>query len=409
MSPERDDPTDDQELYEDVPPRSIFAATWFRVVLVLIVLGVFGAVAVPYVLDWMNPPPVSRSASVKATSPVPPASPISPLPATESSASSSSSTSSSADKSSSAEKKDPTLVPAPAPPSLARPEPKSESKPTPAAKAPAPKAETKASTSSPADTTAKSSMAVTESNPKTAAKSEPPAKTESAPKPPVVAKAEPAAKDESKTAAATTAPAAKRAAAKATPPANSTSKVSAPFWVQVGAFKDSETATRVATSLRDQNFTVEQSEKQVSGKSASAASSSSGSAASSPAASPGDLYDVYVSGMSAVELTKRLSAKGLAAEGSGSSVVVKPSLPLRDAVSLSKDLAVDGLKVQVRRAGSGAVAAVPTPTTPSPSVGAGETLHRVRIGAFPDAAAARAAAKELEAKGYKPYIARGDE
>lgn len=401
MSPERDDPTDDQELYEDVPPRSIFAATWFRVVLVLIVLGVFGAVAVPYVLDWMNPPPVSRSASVKAMSPVPPASPISPLPATESSASSS------ADKSSSAEKKDPTLVPAPAPPSLARPEPKSESKPTPAAKAPAPKAETKASTSSPADTTAKSSMAVTESNPKTAAKSEPPAKTETAPQSPVVAKAEPAAKDESKTAAATTAPAAKRAAAKATPPANSTSKVSAPFWVQVGAFKDSDTAKRVATSLRDQNFTVEQSEKQVSGKSASA--SSSGSAASSPAASPGDLYDVYVSGMSAVELTKRLSAKGLAAEGSGSSVVVKPSLPLRDAVSLSKDLAVDGLKVQVRRAGSGAVAAVPTPTTPSPSAGAGETLHRVRIGAFPDAAAARAAAKELEAKGYKPYIARGDE
>jgi hypothetical protein len=191
-------------------------------------------------------------------------------------------------------------------------------------------------------------MAVTESNPKTAAKSESPAKTESAPKPPVVAKAEPAAKDESKTAAATTAPAAKRAAAKATPPANSTSKVSAPFWVQVGAFKDSETATRVATALRDQNFKVEESDTQVGARAASAPAST-GSATSSPAASPGDLYDVYVSGMSAVELTKRLSAKGLAAEGSGSSVVVKPSLPLRDAVSLSKDLAVAGLKVQVRR------------------------------------------------------------
>jgi cell division septation protein DedD len=265
-------------------------------------------------------------------------------------------------------------------------------------------------------------MAVTESNPKAAAKSESPAKTESAAKtdsaakssapaktepaakPPMVAKAEPAAKDESKTAAATTPPSTKRAAAKATPPAN---RVTGPFWVQVGAFKDPETAKRVATSLRDQNFTVEESDKQVGAKSASAAPSSS--AASSPAASPGDLYDVYVSGMSAVELTKRLSAKGLAAEGSGSSVVVKPSLPLRDAVTLSKDLAVDGLKVQVRRAGSGAVAAVPATTTPSPSVSAGETLHRVRVGAFPDAAAARAAAKELEAKGYKPYIARGDE
>lgn len=392
MSPERDDPTDDHELYEDVPPRSIFAATWFRVVLVLIVLGVFGAVAVPYVLDWMNPPTASRSVSVKATSPVPPAA---PLPASESAASSSASTSSSADKSSSAEKKDPTLVPPPAPPSLARPAPKAE-------------------------TTAKSSMAVTESNPKTAAKSEapaktdsapkpaPPAKTEAAPKPQVVAKAEPGAKDETKTAAATTPPATKRAAAKATPPANPAHKVTGPFWVQVGAFKDPDTAKRVATALRDQNFKVEESDTQVGARTASAPAST-GSAASSPAASPGDLYDVYVSGMSAVELTKRLSAKGLAAEASGGGVVVKPSLPLRDAVTLSKELAVDGLKVQVRRAGSGAVAAAPAATTPAPAAGAGQTLHRVRVGGFTDAAAARAAAKELEAKGYKPYIARGDE
>ena len=179
--------------------------------------------------------------------------------------------------------------------------------------------------------------------------------------------------------------------------------------MQVGAFKDSDTAKRVATALRDQNFTVEQSDKQVGGKSASAPAST-GSAASSPAASPGDLYDVYVSGMSAVELTKRLSAKGLAAEASGGGVVVKPSLPLRDAVTLSKDLAVDGLKVQVRRAGSGAVAAVADgDDTGARARGAGQTLHRVRVGGFPDAAAARAAAKELEAKGYKPYIARGDE
>src|SRR5512134_1360033 len=67
VSPERDEPTEDQEqeLYEDVPPRSIFAATWFRVVLVVIVLGVIGAVAVPYVLDWMNPPPPPRTAANK--------------------------------------------------------------------------------------------------------------------------------------------------------------------------------------------------------------------------------------------------------------------------------------------------------------------------------------------------------
>jgi SPOR domain len=374
VSPERDDSTEDQDLYEDIPPRSIFAATWFRVVLILIVLGVIGAVAVPYILDWMNPPPVSRSASVKATSPVPPATPISPLPASESAAPSR------------AEKTDVAPAPTPAaPPAAARPEPKPEPKPAPVAKAPAPKSETKSESS-----------AKTESTPKAAA----PAKTESAkaetaPKSQVVAKAEPAAKDE-----------AKRIAAKA-PASAATPTAGGPFWVQVGAYKDPDTAKRVATALRDQNYKVEQTDTQVSAKAAAAAAASS-STAPSPAASPGDLYDVHVSGMSAVELTKRLSAKGLAAETAGGTVVVKPSLPLRDAVTLSKDLAVDGLKVQVRRAGSGPTPS--TPATPPPATAsAGETLHRVRVGAFTDVAEARAAAKELEAKGYKPYIARGNE
>ena len=65
MSTERDDRVEDpeSELYEDVPPRSIFAATWFRVVLVVIVLGVVGAVAVPYILDLMNPPLAPRTAA----------------------------------------------------------------------------------------------------------------------------------------------------------------------------------------------------------------------------------------------------------------------------------------------------------------------------------------------------------
>jgi len=72
VSPERDEPIEDQEhdLYEDVPPRSIFAATWFRVVLVVIVLGVAGAVAVPYVLDWMNPPLASRTAATTGSPPL---------------------------------------------------------------------------------------------------------------------------------------------------------------------------------------------------------------------------------------------------------------------------------------------------------------------------------------------------
>jgi SPOR domain len=115
---------------------------------------------------------------------------------------------------------------------------------------------------------------------------------------------------------------------------------------------------------------------------------------------------VFVSGMSAEELNRRLAGKGLTVEAvSGGGMIVKPSLPLRDAVALSKDLALDGFKVQVRRAGAG-VAVAAAPTTPTAPIG-DRSLHRVRVGAFADKAAALAAARELEAKGYKPYIARG--
>ena len=52
----------------------------------------------------------------------------------------------------------------------------------------------------------------------------------------------------------------------------------------------------------------------------------------------------------------KLYAKGLSTEPARDGVVVKPSLPLRDAIALSKDLAAEGLKVQVRRSGGPASA-----------------------------------------------------
>ena len=112
-----------------------------------------------------------------------------------------------------------------------------------------------------------------------------------------------------------------------------------------------------------------------------------------------------MSGAAAADLSAKLTAKGFATEPSGAGVVVKPSLPLRDAVALSKDLAVEGLKVQVRRAGAPAPA--PGASTPAAAAVSGETLHRVRVGPFADLAAARTARAELEAKGYKGFIARG--
>jgi sporulation related protein len=424
VSPERDEPIEDQEheLYEDVPPRSIFAATWFRVVLVVIVLGVVGAVAVPYLLDWMNPPPAPRTiASTK--------SPIASSPSTMSPTSEKSPSDKPLGEKSVAEKKDSsTMIPAPVAsspvaPSLASPpartEPKTESKsesksstavpparpadprptaetkPGPKAVVPEPKRGPAQSESKSSDAKTQSAMAVTDS----------PAK--SSPAKPSAAKPESTAKGDTTQATATKPPTPQRAVAKATTPSAAAS-VGGPYWVQIGAFRDADTAKRIAAKLRDENFKVEESVKRIGGS--TPAASAPAAKASAPAPSGTDQYDVFVTGMSLEELNKRLAGKGLSGEASGNGVVVKPSQPLRDAVALSKDLAVEGFKVQVRRAGGGASApAIVSAPTPAPATEGEQSLHRVRVGAFTDKAAALAAARELESKGFKPYIARGDQ
>jgi len=400
VSPERDEPTEDQEqeLYEDIPPRSIFAATWFRVVLVVIVLGVIGAVAVPYVLDWMNPPPPPRTAASKIPGGSTPPPSIFDKPAAAPDRPASDKPPTDKPVAEKTDKKDSTLIPAPAPalpvtPTPAtppKPEPKSEPKPTPAPVAkpapeskPVPKPAPPPAKPAPSESTGKTAAAVTESPAKA------PAATKSEPKPATVSKPS----------------ATKPAAAKATAP--SAPAASGPFWVQVGAFKDQETAKRLATKLRDENFKVEESVRSARSTSAPTATTASKAAPTAPSGS--DQYDVFVTGMSVEELNKKLSGRGLAAETSGAGVVVKPSLPLRDAVALSKDLATEGFKVQVRRAGGAAAAPTVTPPAPGASQEGGPTLHRVRVGSFSDRAAALAAARELEAKGYKPFIARGDQ
>ena len=169
------------------------------------------------------------------------------------------------------------------------------------------------------------------------------------------------------------------------------------YWVQVGAFKDPESAKRLAARLRDQSYHVDES------STGAAPRQNPGSTPAPPAGggSGSDRYDVFVGGGAVADITAKLSVKGLTSEPARDGVVVRPSLPLRDAVALSKDLAATGLKVQVRRAGSSGSAASP------PAVnGGGAGLHRVRVGPYPDRAAATSALKELEAKGYKPFLAR---
>jgi cell division septation protein DedD len=173
------------------------------------------------------------------------------------------------------------------------------------------------------------------------------------------------------------------------------------YWVQVGAFKDAETAKKVATRLREQGLRVEESTT-VPGV---ARASSTPTAQTVP-----DRYDVLVSGVSAADIEPKLASKGLKGENTANGAVVRPSLALREAVALSRDLADAGLSVQVRRIGGPAPAVTPAPApTPSASPGTGQTLYRVRVGGYPDRAAAVEAMKQLEDKGFRPFLARGNE
>lgn len=379
---------DENDIYEEEPPRSIFAATWFRAVLVLIVLGVVGAVAVPYALDMMNPPTPKQAAAVKPTPGAPngsatglPSAPAPVPPPAEKTGKDSAMLPSSA----------PATPPATPPPTTAMaPTTAMPSTQTPTSPPPPAKTTTPEGKSAPAV----ASMSATEVKPggsgtnaaKAPAKSADIAKVPSEPEKAVAKSAGSAKKAPVRAAAKMT--------AKATPPA-----ATAPYWVQVGAFRDEATAKRVLAKLQEENFKAEQSVKPGG---TSAPKASAPAAADKPAAGR-DHYDVLVSGEPQAELNKRLSAKGLAVEASGGGVVVRPSLPLRDAVALSKDLATEGFKVQVRRAG-GAEAAKPA----ARSAEGGETLYRVRVGAFSDRAGAMTALRDLESKGYKGFIARGD-
>ena len=323
MSPDRgdgppDEEHEDQDYAEDAP-RSVFATTWFRAILVTVALAVVGVLALPYLLDWVKPLKLSPTAKGPVVSvPSPPRGSVE------------------------------TPIGAPAAP--------------PASPAAPPAAETQTAQAPPAG-----------------APSAPPAETAAR-----AAKAE-AAKG-ARAAKAPTKPQPKRMAA---------AKAAGPFWVQLGAFRDEEHAKALVAKLRADNFQAE--EVAPSGGAAETAGPETG------AAPPGDKYDVFVSGASSADLSAKLSGKGLSADSVAGGAVIKPSLPLRDAVGLSKDLAVEGLKVQVRRAPAGVAAERPA----GPATAAGDGLFRVRVGSFPDRGAAEIARKTLAAKGYSGFIARG--
>src|SRR5438094_791601 len=321
----RHDEDDDDERFEDEGRRSIFSALWFRAILVVIVLGVVAAVAVPYVLELANQPapkPTVLGKPEMTPSPAPVAPPAPPVAST---------------------------------PSLSSPAREKPSPMTPAPEKPATGASRKSEASKSA-----------------------------------VASKSPEANEPS-------APRAPRAPAPPSP-----SGPAGGYFVQVGAFKNPDTAKQLAVRLREQKYNVEESSASGVGKPARATAPSTPPATGSAS----DRYDVFVSGGAPADINAKLSGKGLSAEPAAGGVVVKPSLPLRDAVALSKDLAVDGLKVQVRRAGGGPAPAPPAASN-APTTTGDETLYRVRVVPFDDKTTATSTLRELEQKGYSPFIARG--
>jgi len=295
MSPERDDYEEDEEEYEEEEAgRSIFAAMWFRALLIVITLAVVGVLALPYVLDWLGPSTKPTVPIVKpAQAPPPKPQPVAPQPP-------------------------PSPPPAPAAPTAppTPPAPKVAEQPAP----PTPKPAVPAAPSTPPA-------------PKVAEKL-----TGPAPKPAVSAPAAPSKGD---------------------------------YWVQVGAFSDPKNAARLAARLTGEKYSVQR------------ATVTRGGGA-------GSGNEIFVAGVSQRDVYDKVKAKGLRADAVKGGAVVRPPMPLRDAVALSKELADAGMDVKIRRVG-----------------GEKGTVHVVRVGGFPDRKEAEAAKAELDGKGIPGFVVKG--
>lgn len=209
--------------------------------------------------------------------------------------------------------------------------------------------------------------------------SPPPAPRAEEPKPqPTIAKPEPVPVAPPLTAQAPTLAA--KAPPKPEPTAGKPGKAQAPakapakgeYWVQVGAFTDQANATRLAARLTAQKYPVQQLQRSSGGQPA------------------GSTHEVFVVGASRDEVSAKLPGREYQAEAVGNEVVIRPALGLKDAVTLSKELAREGLTVKIRRSS------------------AAGTFHVVRVGAYPDRQHAQAAKKDLEGKGVAGFIVQGD-
>ena len=345
-------PEDDDYLADDRETQSAFrrflAAGWLRALLVLAVLAIVIVVTVPYILPWVESGPPERAAMTDAQ--VTPAGPASATPIENAPA-----------------------APAPvatAPPAPAAPAPAVAMAPAPAAKEP-PVAK---DTGPLKDASAAKELPATKEPVKAGAtvpRSEPSVQAAAAPAPAPAAKESPASKPPAKAppVIARAAPPAPAAPAK---PLNGGGS----YWVQVGLFQNAANAERLAQDLRTDRFSVEVAQVTRDG-----------------AASAASRHEVFVTGSSVEAVTAALKGSGSAHAVTGG-VVVRPALDLKDAVTLSRRLASEGLEVRIRRAAGGATSG-------------GATVHVVRVGGYATADEAQAGKKQLAAKGVGGFVTQG--
>ena len=166
---------------------------------------------------------------------------------------------------------------------------------------------------------------------------------------------------------------AEKPAAPAAKPAAAPSK--GDYWVQVGAFSDAKNASRLAGRLTDQQYSVQQA----------AVTRGSGGGTSG--------NEIFVAGAKQRDVYDKVKAKGLRVDAVKGGAMVRPALPLKDAVALSKELADAGMDVKIRRIGGGG--------------GEKATFNLVRVGGFADRKEAAAAQKELGGKGVPGFVVKG--
>jgi cell division septation protein DedD len=333
VSPERDDYLDDDGPQEPRSGRSgPLSAGWLRALIVLGGLAILLIVTVPYIIEWIAP---STPLPGPVTRSMPPAEPAKPE----------------------------ALATAPAEP--VKPEPIATATPAPSpapaapSAAPEPKAEAPAASEKPALPPRSEPEPKPEVATRSVVKETAPAKA-AAPQNAAVAKA------------STGAPRASATPVK--PAATPTAAAGGDYWIQVGLFASSDNAERLAKELREERFSVEIAQTMRGVSSA-----------------PANQHEVLVTGSTVEAVTAALKGTGNA-EATEAGVVVRPAMDLKDAVTLSRRLAGEGLQVRIRR------------VTTS---GAGGTLYLVRVGGYPTREAATAGKRELAAKGVTGFLTQG--